>query len=139
MKSSYDSAMLDPALKLMTRANPKLLSSGTYYVAETDGGALVGCGGWSREHPGDDVIRDGIAHIRHFGTHPDWIRRGIARAIYRLCENDAREAGINRFECYSSLNAETFYSALGFKRIAIVDIELTPGVSITSCHMSCQL
>ena len=139
MKSAYDSEMLDPALKLMTRANPKLLSSGTYYVAESESGTLVGCGGWTREQPGDDVIRDGIGHIRHFGTHPDWSRRGIGSGIYRLCEEDAREAGIHRFECYSSLNAEAFYSTLGFKRIAIVDIRMTPDVSIISCHMHCQL
>ena len=135
MKSAYDSAMIDPALKLMTRANPKLLSSGTYYVAEMEDGSLVGCGGWTREHPGGETEQEGVGHIRHFGTHPDWIRRGIGCAIYGLCDDGARAAGIHKFECYSSLNAEDFYSAFGFKRIAVVDILMTPDVSLTSCHM----
>ena len=30
------------------------------------------------------------------------------------------------FECYSSLNAEKFYRALGFVRIREMDIELKP-------------
>src|ERR1043165_1946892 len=114
MKPAYDAAMLVPALELMTRANPALLSSGTYYVAQSQEGMLVGCGGWTREQPGDGITNEGIGHIRHFATHPEWVRRGIGRAIYRRCEADARKAGITRFECYSSLNAELFYSALGF-------------------------
>lgn len=138
MKAAYESAALDPALKLMTRANPNLLSSRTYYVAEATDGTLVGCGGWTHEPPGDDVIQRGVGHIRHFAVHSDWIRHGVGSAIYRRCEADARAAGIHKFECYASLNAESFYSALGFERIAIVDIQMTPDVSLTSCHMYCQ-
>lgn len=135
MKPAYDAAMLDPALKLMTRANPKLLSSGTYYVAESEDGAVVGCGGWTRERPGGETAVGAVGHIRHFGTHPDWTRRGIGSAIFRRCEEDARASGIREFECYSSLNAENFYSALGFERIAVIDIEMTADVSLTSCRM----
>lgn len=135
MKSAYDPAMLDPALKLMTSANPRLLSSGTYYVAESENGTVVGCGGWTRERPGGDVEAEAVGHIRHFGTHPDWTRRGIGSAIFRKCEADARELGIHEFECYSSLNAERFYSALGFERIAVLDLQMAPDVTLTSCHM----
>jgi N-acetylglutamate synthase-like GNAT family acetyltransferase len=135
MKSAYDSGVLDPALGLMTRANPKLLSSGTYYVAESGDSAVIGCGGWTREHPGGEIEVEAVGHIRHFGTHPDWTRRGIGSAIFRRCEEDARVSGIREFECYSSLNAECFYSALGFERIAVVDIQMTPEVSLTTCHM----
>jgi N-acetylglutamate synthase-like GNAT family acetyltransferase len=135
MKSAYDSAVLDPALEQMTRANPKLLSSGTFYVAESEDGTAVGCGGWTREHPGGETAVEGVGHIRHFGTHPDWTRKGIGRAIFRRCEEDARASGIREFECYSSLNAECFYSALGFERIGVFDIQMGPDVSLTSCHM----
>lgn len=135
MKSAYDPATLDPALKLMTCANPRLLSSGTYYVAESEHGTAVGCGGWTREYPGGETPAVGVGHIRHFGTHPDWTRRGIASAIFRRCEEDARASGIREFECYSSLNAERFYLALGFERIAVLDIQMNSNVSLTSCHM----
>jgi N-acetylglutamate synthase-like GNAT family acetyltransferase len=135
MKSAYDSAMLVPALELMTRGNPKLLSSGTYYVAESEDGRVIGCGGWTREHPGGETAVEGVGHIRHFGTHPDWTRKGIGRAIFRRCEEGARASGIREFECYSSINAECFYSALGFERIGVFDIQMGPDVSLTSCHM----
>ena len=48
---AYDPASIDAALPAMSHANPKLLASGTYYVAEIDGRA-AGCGGWSFEAPG---------------------------------------------------------------------------------------
>lgn len=135
MKAAYDPEMLGPALTLMTRANPALVSASTYYVAESGDGTLVGCGGWTRERPGDGVVSEGIGHIRHFGTHPEWTRRSIGSSIYRLCEAGAREAGVRRFECYSSLNAEGFYSSLGFERIAVIDLQLIPGVSLRGYRM----
>ena len=51
----------------MTRANPGLLASGTYYVAESRDSLIVGCGGWTRESPVDGGIEPGLGHIRHFG------------------------------------------------------------------------
>lgn len=135
MSTAYDPGILDPALKLITRANSSLLSSGTYYVAEAGSGAIVGCGGWSRERPGGEAETGAAAHIRHFGTHPGWARRGIGTAIFRRCEADARALGVEQFECYSSLNAEPFYSSLGFVRIAVLDIRLTRELTLPACHM----
>ena len=140
LKAAYEPGALDLALKLLTRANPNLLSSGTYYVAEATDGTLIGCGGWTHEPPGvDDSPERGVGHIRHFAVHPGWIRRGIGSAIYQLCEADARTAGIRMFECYATLNAESFYSALGFERIAILDVQLTRRVSLAGCHMCRRL
>ena len=139
MKPAYDEVLLAPALKLMTRANPALLASGTFYIAEAQDGLAVGCGGWTLERPGDDVVEAGLGHVRHFGTHPDWINRGIGRAIYRLCEADARSAGITSFECNASLNAEKFYSALGFESIRRMDCELSSAVMLPGVLMRCQI
>jgi hypothetical protein len=44
----YDPATLAAVLPVMSRASPKLLASGTYYVAEI-GGAAAGCGGWTMQ------------------------------------------------------------------------------------------
>lgn len=134
MQSAYEPAILDPALKLMTRAQPALLSSGTYYVAVSTGGTIVGCGGWSKDHH-EIAARDGVGHIRHFGTHPDWVNRGIGKAIYRRCEADARKAGVVRFECQSSLNAEGFYAACGFERVETIEIEMNQGLFLPAVHM----
>lgn len=139
MKPAYEAAVLGPALKLMTRANPLLLSSGTYYVAESSGGDLVGCGGWTHEPPGGGVVVSGVGHLRHFAVHPNWTRRGVGSAIYRLCQAEARAAGVQRFECQASLNALDFYSALGFRRAAVVDIQMAPDVLIKGCEMYCEI
>ena len=64
MAAAYDSETLARVLPLFTRANPKLLASGTYYLAEIAGEA-IGCGGWSRELPGKSSTEPGVAI---FGT-----------------------------------------------------------------------
>lgn len=135
MTPSYDEAALAPALKLMTKSNPALLCSGTYYLAELSPGHLVGCGGWTLERPGTGTIERGVAHIRHFAVHPNWTKRGIGRAIFDVCERAARAAGVTTFECYSSLNAEKFYRALGFERIRELNIELQPHVALRGVLM----
>jgi len=88
MAVAYDTAVLTPVLKLITKANNSLLTSGTYYVAEADEGLVVGCGGWTIEKPpGADDVEIGVGHLRHFGTSPDWTRRGTGRAIFQQCES----------------------------------------------------
>ena len=139
MESAYNEVRLAPALKLMTRANPALLASGTFYVAEARDRLMVGCGGWTLERPGGDAVEAALGHIRHFGTHPDWTNRGIGRAIYRLCEADARSAGITSFECNATLNAEGFYLALGFESIRRMDCALSSSVALPGVLMRCQV
>jgi N-acetylglutamate synthase-like GNAT family acetyltransferase len=135
MASSYDEDLLIPALKLMTKANPSLLSSGTYYLAERSTGELVGCGGWTVERPGSGSVEPGVGHVRHFAVHPDWTRRGIGRHIFNACERTAHAAGVKVFECYSSLNAEEFYRSLGFERIRETEFELQPPVTLRGVLM----
>lgn len=136
MRAGYDEAVLKGALPLMTRANPTLLSSGTYYVAETGSGLMVGCGGWTRERPGTGEVLPQLGHIRHFATHPDWIGRGIGRAIHDRCEEAARSAGVTRFECYASRNAAGFYAALGFSALREIAVPMGPDLAFPSVLMA---
>lgn len=134
MAPSYDTETLPEALRLMTRAQPRLLRSGSFYVAEPADGStagqniadrnIIGCGGWSRESPVTGKATGTLGHIRHFGTHPDWTGRGVGRAIFDLCAAQARDAGITEFECCSSLNAEGFYARLGFTAVGRMDFPL---------------
>ena len=117
MAAGYDDQTLALALPLMTRANPVLLAAGTFYVAETADGGLIGCGGFTFEHPQSGETEPGLAHIRHFGTHPDWTGRGVGRAIFERCLSDATSSGAVKLQCYSSLNAEGFYADLGFQAV----------------------
>jgi GNAT superfamily N-acetyltransferase len=135
MAGAYDAALLDHALPLMTRANPRLLDSGTYYVAEIEG-EPVGCGGWTFEEPGLGTLVPGIAHIRHFGVSVHFVGRGVGRALYNQCVVDARRAGVRQMECYSSLNGERFYGALGFRIVRCIDVQMGAKLVFPSIHMS---
>lgn len=134
----YDPHGLANALPLMSRANPKLLASGTYYVAEI-GGTAAGCGGWSREKPGSGETADGVGHIRHFATHPDWLRRGIARRLLDHCISEARRAGLRIMMSQSTLPAESFYAAAGFRRLGDIRTEMGPGIVLPAVEMRLDL
>lgn len=139
MRTAYDQAILEATMPLITRANPALLSSGTYYLAVEDDDLAVGCGGWSRELPGRSETTPELAHIRHFATHPEWLGRGIGRALYRRCEEDARSSGVRRFECQASLNAQGFYAALGFRSVRRIELRIGPGPMLPSILMERQI
>jgi GNAT superfamily N-acetyltransferase len=136
MGPAYDALLLARTLPLMTRANPSLLASGTYYLALDESGAPAGCGGWSAVAPGSDVREPGIAHIRHFGTHPDWTGRGVGRALFERCEADAGAAGFSRFTCFASLNGEGFYQALGFAALGPIEVRMGPDILFPSILMT---
>ncbi|MEO3384806.1 GNAT family N-acetyltransferase [Mesorhizobium sp. CAU 1741] len=131
---SYDPQVLGKAMPAIARANPALLASGSYFVAEIDGEA-AGCGGWTRQKPGSGDIIDGVAHIRHFATHPAHLRKGVARALLDHCLNEAAAAGIMLMKSQSTLPAEPFYASAGFRRIRPIEVETAKGVFIPAVEM----
>jgi GNAT superfamily N-acetyltransferase len=139
MKQSYDAAHLDAALPAMSKPNPILLASGTFYLAHSQDGQFIGGGGWSVERPGSGDVAPHLAHLRHFATHPDWTRLGVGRAIYLQCERAALTAGAREFECFSALNAVSFYEALGFKTASIIPLSLGPGAVLPAVLMKRSL
>ena len=76
-----------------------------------------------------------LGHVRHFATHPKSVRHAIGRALYDRCETTARAAGVRRFECYASINAEDFYAALGFKMVRRTEIPMGKGLMLPSILM----
>ena len=133
MRGAYPDDLLERALPRITRANPELLRSGRYHLAESDEGEAMACGGWSDRPPGAGP--DGHAHIRHFATHPDWTGKGAGRAIYERCEAEAAAAGFGGFVCFSSLNGEGFYAALGFRRVREIRVPMGPDLRFPSVLM----
>jgi GNAT superfamily N-acetyltransferase len=134
MAAAYDAGLLARTLPAITKANPRLLASGTYHLAEAGGGP-VGCGGWSFERPGAAEVEPGVGHLRHFATRAGWTGRGIGGLIYEHCEAQARAAGVTVLECYASLNAEPFYASLGFRTIGRIEVKMSNGVAFPSIHM----
>lgn len=94
-----------------------------------DGGALAGCGGWSRRarlYDGDqspgrsaallDPARD-AARVRAMYTHPAHVRKGVGRRILSLCEAAARAEGFRRIELVATLAGQPLYAACGYRPI----------------------
>jgi len=113
----YEPALVAALRPRLVRANPGLLASGTYYLAVTDDGLPVGCGGWSREaaHTGD--IEAGVAHIRHFATDASWIRRGIASMMLTRCIAEVGGEGVTTLFADSARGAAAFYERFGFENM----------------------
>jgi N-acetylglutamate synthase-like GNAT family acetyltransferase len=136
----YDGGVLEAALPFLSRANTMLLASGAYYVAQTDAGALVGCGGWSLAPPGDGEIVAGEGHVRHVAIHPGWGRRRIGASLLARCFADAEtQAQVRIFHCYASLNAVRFYQACGFEIVGLIDMPMGPDLKFPSVLMTRRL
>jgi GNAT superfamily N-acetyltransferase len=133
MADAYSQEVLSAALPSMTKANPELLKSGTYYVAE-ESGRFLGCGGCTLERPGTREVTD-IAHLRHFATDPAFARQGVGRTIFRECAKAAAKAGAKMFQAYSSVNAVPFYESLGLTRIKQIDFPMIKTVSFPAILM----
>jgi len=113
---------------LISKANPALLRTGTYYVAETDG-ALLAAGGWT------PMSIPGHASIRHVVTDDRHLRRGIGRALLDHALGTAQLAGIRHLECKSTFTAVPFYRALGFTELGAIEVTLAPGITFPAVLM----
>ena len=137
----YTSEQVEAALRGAFGVDTVLINDRTYFVAESDG-MLVGCGGWSKRKTlfGGDrhIARDSTeldpktepAKIRAFFVHPEWARKGIARAILALCESEALAHGFSSLELMSTLPGVKLYSACGFEGMEPVTYELSSGLLI---------
>ncbi len=122
---TYAPALLAAVLPAMTQANPALLERDSWFVAIAgDRERVIGCGGWTPERPGTGALEPGLGHVRHFGTDPEQLRRGVARAIAARMLGSARAAGVERLECYSTLVAERFYASLGFRTLGPMSVTM---------------
>lgn len=138
MRGHYPQTILEPALSIMTRPQDDLLQGGTFFIALRDGMPL-GCGGWSMSRPGQQTREEGLAHIRHFAVLPNAIGQGVGAALFERSLFDARAAGAQRIEVFSSLNAEGFYARMGCRPLRQTDLTLAPDVVIAAILMSRQI
>ena len=75
MADAYREEVLSVALPSLTKSDPELLKSGTYYVAEQSG-HIPGCGGWTLERPGTSEVTSGIAISGTLRPTRPWTRVG---------------------------------------------------------------
>ena len=121
----YPPEQVEAALQGAFGVDSQLVDDGTYFVA-TAGGAIVGCGGWSRRRTlfGGDAfsVRDAgeldpatdAARIRAFFVHPSFSRMGVGSAILLRCESEAALMGYTRFALMATLPGLKFYLAHGY-------------------------
>lgn len=143
----YTPEQVESAIRFVFGPDTQLITDGTYFVAER-GGALAGCGGWSRRrtlYGGDQAkeVEDPLldpeaeaARIRAFFVHPDHARRGVASAIMDACVNAARGAGFRSLELASTLPGEPLYRAFGFQAVEQIESTLPDGVPVRFIRMS---
>jgi GNAT superfamily N-acetyltransferase len=146
-RDKYSARQIEAAIDSVFGVDTDLILDGTYFVVETmesdgSGGAIIGCGGWSRRKTlfGGDrfAARDSseldpqteAARIRAFFVHPDYARKGIARAILAACESAARDYGFRSFELMATLPGIKFYEAHGYRGGERVEYETAEGVKI---------
>ena len=135
LAADYAPDVLADALPLIARANPGLLVSGSYYLAEPeDGGAPLAAGGWTAASPHQPEPA-GTGHVRHVVTHPQATRQGLAAAIMRHSCKEARAAGLRQLVALSTLTAVRFYEAMGFAVEREEVIAMTPEVSFPAVRM----
>lgn len=131
LKADYPPSVLVTALPLISRAQPRLLASGSYYVCEAEGGEILGAGGWTPV-PGTRDLGD----VRHVATDDRHTRRGVARAILLHVFATAHAGGIRRLQCKATRTAVPFYRAMGFVEQGGLEIELRPGIHFPAIAMS---
>lgn len=138
LKSDYKPSVMVTALPLIARAQPALLASGSYLLAERSG-VVVGAGGWTLSAPGGRPGTRGTGHIRHVATDPDHVRQGIGRALVTQLLWTAKASGLAQMQCQSTLTAVPFYQSLGFVTQAEILVPLRPGIDFPAVLMLAQL
>jgi GNAT superfamily N-acetyltransferase len=146
-RRDYTPEQVEGALQGAFGVDTQLIRDGTYFVVECEG-KIAGCGGWSRRRTlfGGDARaeRDAAeldpqtdaAKIRAFFVDPDFVRRGIGRAILERCEAEARVHGFRRFELMATLPGVRLYRECGYVGETRIQYEVRPGLSIDFVPMT---
>ena len=146
----YAPSVIEGALVHALGLDRQLIEDGTYFVAETADGSMVGCGGWSwrqklcgSDHlPGESlgcgsaVATDGqYAKIRAIYVHPGWARRGLGSLILKHVEGEAEAAGFRLLEMGSTLTGVPLYSLRGYRETERMGIALPNGETLAVVRM----
>ncbi len=152
-KDDYSPGQIEGALGHALGLDTQLIEDRMYFVAEAveQGGAIVGCGGWSnrrtlfgsdhgpnREDSFLDPKTD-AAKIRAIFVHPQWARNGLGSLILRHCEEAAQRAGFRTLEMGSTLTGVPLYTLRGYVPRERVDVPLPNGETLPVIHMVKEL
>lgn len=131
LKNDYPPSVLVTALPLISRAQPRLVTCGTYYGVFDDG-ELVGAGGWSRAQGQGGRL----ARVRHVVTSQSRTREGIASRLLVYIFARAKAAGAESITSEATLTAVPFYRAMGFEVQKPISVQLQPGIEFPAVFMA---
>jgi GNAT superfamily N-acetyltransferase len=146
--SDYTVEQIEGALMGAFGVDTQLIQDQTYFVAATQAGELVGCGGYSYRRTlfGSDhaILRDASdldpatepAKIRAFFIHPRHARRGLGKQLLRLSEQAAQGLGFRRLEMMATLPGVRLYQQMGYVATGEYDYPLPNGHSIRFVPMA---
>jgi GNAT superfamily N-acetyltransferase len=147
----YTPKQIEGALGTVLGLDTRLISDGTYLLAEGEDGTIRACGGWSNRKTlfGSDNgpnREDGFlnpqtdaARIRAIFVHPAYARQGLGTIILKACEDAAVEAGFRRFEMGSTLTGIPLYKLKGYVEIEMVQVPLPNGEHLPVLRMAKSL
>ena len=134
LKPDYPPSVLVTALPLISRAQPALIRSGSYFVAVNDTGAIIGAGGWTPRR-----VAPRLGDVRHLVIDDRHLRQGVGRAIMDAAHAQALSAGIREMACSATRTAVPFYVAMGYRRMGEVSVPLRAGISFPAIRMQRRL
>ncbi len=116
----YEPEVIESFIADVGTMDDGLLDEATYFKVVADG-RIVASGGWSRRTPAYQARAEGAAPppatatVRSVFVHPDHARRGIARTILALVEDEIARAGFPVARLTATLSGVPFYRRLGYR------------------------
>lgn len=83
-------------------------------------GSIVGFASWS--------IANGVADLQDLFVRPEWMRRGVGRALVLDISERARARGCATLEVTANPGAAAFYEHVGFALVRLVETEFQPAL-----------
>lgn len=133
LQTDYLSAEQIASSRSVMGLDRQLVADRTYFIALI-GGAIAGCGGWSRRatlYGGDHSagLREPRlldpaaepARIRAMYTSPGFARRGVGRALLAHCEAQAKREGFTAVELMGTMAGIPLYTSAGY--VVLEEIE----------------
>jgi GNAT superfamily N-acetyltransferase len=140
----YTPRQIEGLLRDVDTVDDAILADGTCLLAEV-GGAVVASGAWTLRPPAytsrlpatlPELAARHRATVRSVFTHPGFVRRGLASAIMRVCEEEAVIHGLaTHIELHATLPAALLYQRLGYEPQRAMSIALSNGERFAAIFM----
>jgi GNAT superfamily N-acetyltransferase len=139
----YPSPVLEAALSRMGTMDARLVTDGTYLLAE-ESGRIAGSAGWSLHAPNYARLmaevppplpgRTGLVRSVYVG--PDFARRGLGRRLMQAVEARLAAIGVTTAELMATLTGAPLYAALGYQQVSSHALRLGPGLEFEIRRMA---